>query len=324
MQSLREEFEAVWQRHVGEHSFWQAWSALDPESAGFVRDSLQMPGKRLRPLLFGLACQAFGCDSLTGLMPAALALELAHNFILVHDDVIDGSDERRGVPSLSKRLDNILRDKPSGNFNGNDVALVTGDILYSLAMDSLAQTAAPAERVLAAIQEFMRAALDTGRGTLLEIGAARTRLNDLSTADIERVYALKTGSYSFAMPIRLAALLTGGTPSFAFDKFGVHAGIAFQLKNDRQGLQGWLQGGRLPDDLRDGRHIWATVYAWGAADISRRQMFDQPPGAALREVFCATETLAAMDQAIVRHAQAALACVTDPALSAFVAEMLRP
>lgn len=98
MQSLREEFEAVWQRHVGEHSFWQAWSALDPESAGFVRDSLQMPGKRLRPLLFGLACQAFGCDSLTGLMPAALALELAHNFILVHDDVIDGSDERRGVP----------------------------------------------------------------------------------------------------------------------------------------------------------------------------------------------------------------------------------
>ena len=324
MQLLRDEFETAWQRHLDTHSFWQAWAALDPESASFVRESLQMPGKRLRPLLFALACQAFGCDALTDLMPAALALELAHTFILVHDDVIDGSDVRRGAPSLPKRLDAALHEKPSGHFNGNDVALVTGDILYSLAMDSLAQTVAPPERVLAAVQAFMRAALDTGHGTLLEIGAARTGLSDLSTADIERVYALKTGAYSFALPVRLAARLTGHAPPFDVDDFGAQAGIAFQLKNDRQDLQRWLQGGRLADDVRDGRPIWAAVYAWGAADASRRRLFEQPPGAALQEIFRSTDTLAAMDQAIAHHAQAAQAHVADSALRNFVGEIVKP
>lgn len=324
MQLLRDKFEAAWQHHLDTHSFWQAWAARDPETAGFVRDSLQMPGKRLRPLLFALACRAFGGDALTGLMPAALALELTHSFILVHDDVIDGSDLRRGVPSLPKRLDSALCEKPSGHFNGNDVAVVTGDILSSLAMDSLAQTAAPPERVLGAIRALMRAALDTGHGTLLEINAAHTGLSDVSTDGIERVYALKTGAYSFALPIRLAAQLTGSTPPFDVDDFGAHAGIAFQLKNDRQDLQYWLQGGRLPDDIRDGRPIWAAVYAWGAADADRRRLFEHPPGAALQDVFRATDTLAAMGQAIARHAQAAQAHLADPALRDFVAEIVKP
>jgi geranylgeranyl diphosphate synthase, type I len=323
MQKLRDEIEAQWNRQLEAHPFWTEWAHTAPGSAAVVQETLRTPGKRLRPMLFCLACRAFGHEPLPGRMPAALALELAHNFILVHDDVMDRSDRRRGAPTLPARMAALLSGSSSGGFRGADLALVTGDLLYTMAMESLLRTEAPAGQVVAAMQAFMQAAMDTGRGALLEVRAAQTPLADLAPADIETIYALKTGRYSFALPMQLAGIFSGGGPSFPFAEFGEHAGVAYQLKNDRQGLVGWLQGGPVPDDLRDGRHIWAVVHAWQATDPRARHGFEAPPGRELQALFHAAGTIAAMEDAIERHARAAMDGLFDAELRGFVAEALK-
>lgn len=322
MQPVPDEFETHWQRHLETHPFWRKWEEADPGLARAVRDSLRVPGKRLRPRLFCAACRAFGRDPFPGLMPAALALELAHAFILIHDDLIDGSEHRRGAASLPRRLDDTMGGSHGGNFRGSDAALVAGDVLYSLAMESLTQAEAPPERLLAASREFMRAALDTGRGALLEIRAARTPPDELSLDDVEEMYALKTGAYTFRLPVRLAAVFAGAGEGISLESFSRQAGIAFQLSNDRQGLRDWLAGGPLPDDLRDGRPIWAAVWAWHRADAATRRLFVTPPGPAFRDWFRTCGAMDALDRAIQTHVDAALTGLQDSSLRAELASAM--
>jgi len=255
-------------------------------------------------------------------LPAALALELAHAFILIHDDLIDGSDIRRGADSLPRRLDEAMGGSRGGNFRGRDVALVAGDVLYSLAMESLTQAEAPPEQLLSASREFMRAALDTGRGALLEIRAARTPPGQLALDGVEEMYALKTGAYTFRLPVRLAAVFAGAGEGISLESFSRPAGIAFQLSNDRQGLRDWLAGGPLPDDLRDGRPIWAAVWAWHRADAATRRLFVTPFGPAFRDWFRTCGAMEALDRAIQTHVDAALTGLQDSSLRAELASAM--
>jgi geranylgeranyl diphosphate synthase type I len=270
MQKLKEEIETQFARHLEEHVFWKQLAAESPAAFCAVRETLLAPGKRLRPLLFCAACRAGGREPVPDLMPVALALELAHAFILLHDDIIDRSDERRGAQTLPKRMDALFSRQPADGFRGSDFALVTGDLLYTLAIENLLQAEASDAQKAEVIRLFTRAALDTGRGALLEIRAAQTPLSELTVEDIEEVYALKTGSYTFALPLQLAAVLSKPWKKQSdffqsleenLPDFGKHAGIAFQLLNDQNSSS---------DDLRDGRRTWAVV-ANGSKDVNSAQ-----------------------------------------------------
>lgn len=264
MQKLKAEIEAQFTRHLEEHPFWKQLAAESPAGFQAVRETLLAPGKRLRPLLFCAACRDAGSDPLPDLMPVALALELAHAFILIHDDIIDRSDERRAAPTLPKRMDGLFAKKPADGFRGSDFALVTGDLLYTLAIESLLQAEASDAQKTEAIRLFSRAALDTGRGALLEMRAAQTPLRELTVEDVETIYALKTGSYTFALPLQLAAVFSSRhwkKDDPVFPIIGKYAGIAFQLLNDQNGRD---------DDLRDGRRTWALVSA-GSKDVKAAQ-----------------------------------------------------
>jgi len=270
MQKLKEEIETQFARHLEEHSFWKQLATESPAGFAAVRETLLAPGKRLRPLLFCAACRVMDREPLSDLIPVALALELAHAFILIHDDIIDHSDERRGAPTLPKRMNELFAEKPADGFRGSDFALVTGDLLYTLAIESLLQAEASDAQKIEAIRLFARAALDTGRGALLEMRAAQIPLEQLTVEDIEKIYALKTGSYTFALPLQLAAVFSKPwkKQEDAFQgleknlpRFGKHAGIAFQLLNDQNSPA---------DDLRDGRRTWALVSA-GSKDVKAAQ-----------------------------------------------------
>lgn len=254
MQKLKTEMDAQFSRHLEEHPFWKQLARESPSGFQAVRATLLAPGKRLRPSLFCAACRDAGREPVPGLLPIALALELAHSFILIHDDIIDRSADRRGAPTLLTRMNERFEQKPADGFRGADFALVTGDLLYTLAIESLLHADAADSQKVEAIRLFMRAALDTGHGALLEMLAAQTPFDKLTVEDIEKIYALKTGGYTFELPLQLAACFCedgAGLREKAL-LFGKAAGIAFQLQNDQNDLR---------DDLRDGRRTWASVYA---------------------------------------------------------------
>jgi geranylgeranyl diphosphate synthase type I len=262
MQNLRAEIEAHWRDHLEQHPLWRQLAAESPDAAAAVREVLLAPGKRLRPLLFALACRAAGREPFPAWLPVALALELAHSFILIHDDIIDRSAIRRNQPTLPCRIEALFAGVPADGFCGADFALVTGDLLYTLAIESLLNAAAPADQLAAAVRLFARAAQDTGRGALLEMRAAQLPPSVLTAADIEQIYALKTGRYTFALPLQLAALFSGAwnPEDPLFPEIGKHAGIAFQLENDREDH----------DDQRNQRRTWALVANESVARAARQ------------------------------------------------------
>jgi len=309
MQNFKAEIELQFGAHLGEHPFWQAFAVQSPAEFQAVRETLLAPAKRLRPLLFCTACRAAGRDPFPELAPVVLALELAHSFVLIHDDIIDSSAERRGAPTLQKRIDDQFAADPADGFTGADVALVTGDLLYTLAIESLLLAEATDAQKTEAVRLFTRAALDTGRGALLEMRAAQTPLAELTVKEVENIYALKTGTYTFMLPLQLAAVFSNGwknTDDFFqgleknLPRLGRSAGIAFQLKNDLKDLRQWIDGGPLPDDIRDDRRIWPLVYA-GSVEALRRP-----------------EVLEAVEAAMEEHAQRAMEFIQDPDLKAML------
>lgn len=287
MQNFKAKIEARLADLFDANSVWQELGQTNPEGVALVRSALLSPGKRLRPRLFASACKLFD----DGLLPAALALELAHNFILIHDDIIDRSATRHGVASLSASMQKQFDEKPSAGFAGSDFALVAGDILYSMAIEQLVQVSASAEQQTEAVRFFMQAAQKTGEGALREMDAAQRSLSDLKIEEIEQIYALKTGAYTFTLPLQLAAVFSnvwnGEMPDFL--KIGHHAGIAFQLRNDLNALQRWSAGGAEPDDVRDCRRTWPLVFAGS------------------RDALLNDQTLEAARRAIQRHDAAVMA-----------------
>lgn len=314
MSASSEQIEHLIQEAISGHSCWQRLAEESADIAAAVRAVLLTPGKRLRPRLFLLAAEGYGLQPLPTLAPVALSLELAHTFVLVHDDLIDRSQARRGEPTLATRLDTLFNERPPRAFTGDDTALVAGDLLYTLALDTLLQAAAPERARLEAVRCFTNAALITARGALREIELARLPPNQVSHDVLLHAYRLKTACYTFALPLQLAAVFAGRHQALAMPitTFADAAGVAFQLMNDLAALEPWIQGGPVPDDIRDHRLTPALRYAWQQTEVRDRDKLMAGDTAIVRQIFIATGTLGWLRARIhehttqARHAVAAL------------------
>jgi geranylgeranyl pyrophosphate synthase len=175
-------------------------------------------GKLIRPLVALASTSAVGGDPDRALA-AAQAIELLHGASLIHDDIIDAAEQRRGLPALHVRL-------------GADVALGVGDYLQMRAFSALAiaRDSHPAERVLAAIDALARYAQACCRGEVEEL--LRREAGDPEVAYLAIVRA-KTAS-QFAAAASVAAILAGARREqvAALEVFGLSAGTAFQIRDD--------------------------------------------------------------------------------------------
>lgn len=194
-------------------------------------------GKRIRPLLFMLSYRVFGGERGVDdreLLRAAAALEMLHAFILVHDDVIDQSDRRRGLPTFHKLVEEHLGKIQGRERIGQNVALVVGDMLFALAIDTLHRADFPAATRDVALSRFLRYLSDTGSGEVCDILLGCRDITRASDEEIARMYTLKTTRYTFEAPCALGAILAGA-PMDAVDEIaGVTdpLGLAFQIQND--------------------------------------------------------------------------------------------
>lgn len=210
-----------------------------------VTSQLSNEGKGIRPALCLATCGAFGGDAQRAL-PSAAAIELLHNAFLVHDDIEDGSEYRRGRPTLHQR-------------HGIPLALNAGDALNALSARALRDNLALLGPELAAriFDEFDHMSLETIEGQAMELGWIRNNDCDTSEEDYLRMVLKKTGWYSFIHPARIGALIARPEHADldAFNRFGYFLGTAFQIQDDVLNLVGdpSKYGKEIGGDLLEGK-----------------------------------------------------------------------
>lgn len=194
-------------------------------------------GKRIRPMLLLGSYRIFGGDRPfedTSLLRSALSLELLHAFILIHDDVIDQSERRRRLPTFHKLVEERLGKIDGASRVGENVALVIGDILFAMAVDTLRSTDFAPNLRDSALAHFLRYISDTGAGEVYDILLGTRDIARVEEADIMRMYTLKTTRYTFEAPLVLGALLAGASDDLLRELAELiePIGLAFQIQND--------------------------------------------------------------------------------------------
>lgn len=184
-----------------------------------LRDYPERGGKRLRGLALLLSTAAHGSPWQAGLGPAA-ALELFQNWVLIHDDIEDGSEERRGRPALHREV-------------GVPVALNVGDALHIYMWRTLLRSdySSWAQQRLI-VEAFETYISRTAEGQHLDLAWVEAGRFDVSEREYLEMVTLKSAYYTVVGPLVLGALAAGAEPSHELIVAGIDLGIAFQIRDD--------------------------------------------------------------------------------------------
>jgi geranylgeranyl diphosphate synthase type I len=245
------------------------------------RETKSDAGKRVRPLLCLLATEAVGGDWRIAL-PVAAAIELVHNFSLIHDDIEDQSDERRGRAAVWKVW-------------GLAQGLNAGDgmfMLARLALDRLARRGVSSERCAAINLEFDATTLALCHGQFLDLGF-ESRL-DVSVEEYLKMICGKTAALMRAAAKLGAMIADDGARIDAFARFGENIGMAFQITDDILGIWGdpSVTGKSAASDILSKKKSLPAILGLGHPEY----------GGALREIYA----LPRMEQANVARVLALL------------------
>lgn len=218
-------------------------------------------GKRLRPLFCYWGFRAAGGSHEPAIVAAASSLELLHTFAIVHDDIMDRSTERRGLPTTFAE-------------HGTDVALLVGDLALVLADAALMESGFPAHVLADAFGHYSRMRQEVIAGQFMDVVAARSP--EMSVEEARRIAVLKSGRYSIQEPLVIGAALAGGDHD-ALSAFGEPLGEAFQLRDDLLGTFGdpAAVGKPVDSDIREGkRHVLYALALERLDDHERRTFVD--------------------------------------------------
>ncbi|HYB89366.1 MAG TPA: polyprenyl synthetase family protein [Streptosporangiaceae bacterium] len=287
-------------------------------------EELLAAGKRLRPAFCYWGWRGAGGPDGQPILAAAAALELLHASALVHDDVMDGSDTRRGRPSLhrlfaARHAEQRWRGSAEGF--GMGAAILLGDLLLSWTDGMYHASGLPADALGRgqAVLDLMRTEVFAGQYLDLLGQAAGTG----TVEEALRVVEYKTAKYTIERPLQLGAALAGfteGPVPDAFTAYGLPLGVAFQLRDDILGVFGdpAQTGKPASDDVREGKRTVLLAIARARAGAAQARIIDGrlgDPGldevgaAEVRAVITDTGALAACEAMIGRHVADAVAAL---------------
>jgi geranylgeranyl diphosphate synthase type I len=237
-----------------------------------LREFVAAGGKRLRPAF--CACAFVGAGGALDdakVIDAAAALELVHTFALVHDDIMDGSDTRRGRDAVHRQFARRHEDEswrgPARRF-GDGMAILIGD--FALVYADMLLRGAPDT----AQQIFDELRIELCVGQSLDLVGTATARTDADTA--RRIATYKSGKYTVERPLHLGAALMGRFPDLAgaLSAIGLPMGEAFQLRDDILGAFGEsaVTGKPVGDDLREGKPTPLIAIASARADTRDRDL----------------------------------------------------
>ncbi|MGC9778965.1 MAG: polyprenyl synthetase family protein [Candidatus Heimdallarchaeota archaeon] len=229
---------------------------------------LTFGGKRVRPFLVRTAFDAVGGNHEEGnITKASLAIELLHNGSLLHDDVIDKDETRRGRPSFHVIFRDIYSKKKKGSFEkatdfGEAMSIFAGDLCFPYAIESIIQSGFPAEKSLRALHAFTEAFREVIDGVILETGNAI--LQNGTEASYRKMINLKTGAL-IRKAVEIGAILGGGSDSQieSLKQYCLGIGTAFQVQDDILGIFGNQEelGKPIGGDVREDKQTILRIHA---------------------------------------------------------------
>jgi geranylgeranyl diphosphate synthase type I len=221
-------------RYVGRIDTIYTLKKISPVLSHHIKEYLLRQGKRVRSSLFILCYRGYATQPKPGLYTSALALELLHNFMLIHDDIIDRSALRRGKPAMHTALERHLAPYRNLKFNGSDLGIVIADVIYAMAIDAFLEIREDPVHKEAALKKFVEAAIFTGSGEFIEMLAGAKQIEQITLKEIYKIYDLKTAYYTFCSPLTVGALLAGAPKNqiSLLIEYGINVGRAFQINDD--------------------------------------------------------------------------------------------
>lgn len=302
-------------------------------------------GKRLRAR-FCLTGWGAVRPSPAGFDDAALAvatsLEIFHAAALVHDDLVDNSDTRRGQPAAHRALQAAHRDAgwtgDSDTF-GRSGAILLGDLLVAWSDDLLEEGLRDSPTADATRRAYAQMRRDVTIGQFLDVAeesAYTVHPDDTHAERALRVASYKSARYSIQQPLQIGAALGGAAhaQSDALGRFGHDVGMAFQLRDDVLGVFGdsAVTGKPVGDDLREGKRTVLVAYAREAVSPQERRAIDQRLGdpaldaeqiGILQRTIVDSGALARTEELIAHYARRADLALAEAPLRADAVDELR-
>ncbi|MEK9664404.1 MAG: polyprenyl synthetase family protein [Candidatus Nanopelagicales bacterium] len=319
---LRERVQRVLDDFVDDQREILARVSDDLEPLADALTDLLRGGKRLRPAFCWWGYRGAGGPDNDAALRAAAALEFLQACALIHDDVMDGSDTRRGMPSAHHRFANMHRGaewRGSPEDFGMGAAILLGDLCLSWADELLLTSGMPAAAIDAAKRTYDEMRTELMAGQYLDLLEQARGGGSVERA--MRVVRYKSAKYTIERPLHLGARLSGAddTVVVAYSGYGLPLGEAFQLRDDVLGVFGdpAETGKPAGDDLREGKRTVLVATALDRATAAQAERLRQHLGdpsldadgvALLREIIADTGAL--------DHAERLITELTDQALIA--------
>ncbi|MGD7003215.1 polyprenyl synthetase family protein [Corynebacterium halotolerans] len=243
-----------------------------------LQDFVLGGGKRVRPLyawagFVGAGGLENGTEDPSVVLRAVSSLELIQACALIHDDIIDSSDTRRGNPTVHRAVEKRHSDRAwtgSAAHFGESVAILAGDLALIWAEDMLQDAGLSAAALGRAREPWRAMRTEVIGGQLLDISLEAAADEQVQLA--EAVNRFKTAAYTIERPLHLGAAIAGADPELieAFRGYGRDIGVAFQLRDDLLGVFGdpSVTGKPAGDDLREGKRTVMLARALTRADAT--------------------------------------------------------
>ncbi|OGZ33361.1 MAG: hypothetical protein A3I88_00390 [Candidatus Portnoybacteria bacterium RIFCSPLOWO2_12_FULL_39_9] len=241
------------------------------ETVNLLKDYTLRKGKRLRALLVNLGYFSANGKNRKGILKASLAIELIHNFLLIHDDIIDQDRLRRGQLSLHS----LYQKKFFNNqHTGISLAMISGDIISVWGYENLINSDFDEKLKIKAIKILNETIEKTCYGEMIELILKKRKIAE---KDILNISKYKTAYYTFVNPLKIGAVLAGRDRGFLekIEKFGLPLGIAFQIQDDILGLFGSQKeiGKPIGSDIKENQPNLLIFKTLTLANLKDRQKF---------------------------------------------------
>jgi geranylgeranyl diphosphate synthase type I len=294
---------------------------------GFLLDS----GKRFRPLFAVAGFMGTGSHISDEFYSALSSVELIHVCALIHDDVMDASDTRRGAPSIHKHFEKLHEaEKLSGSAAqfGIASAILLGDLALVWAAKMLHESKIPASNLVASLPIFDEMEVELMAGQYLDI--YEQALASESVERSRKVARYKSGKYSIERPLHFGAALANKNPEKfypIYSAYGLPLGEAFQLRDDLLGVFGdsATTGKPAGDDLREGKRTVLMAMTHERASAAQREIIKSLFGKADLDS-AGVETLRSIivDTGAQDHLESLISSLFDQSIAAIDNPMIDP